>query len=403
MSLDVTRSGAYLVFALLTGLWLCAFFGAAFFRPRLRGARRLPRYGTAGQTLAYRWLVQNAGLSASEGVSVSERFHERAPSYREFRASRGRLDESRTAVERWSGYGRWRALTRRWKAAAPSCPLPATLPGGRGEAAATAVPARRGRLEFQGATLERVEPLGLLKAFSPIEPSDQVLVLPKRYPVGRLSLPGASRHQPGGVALASRIGDSPEFVGLRDYRPGDPLRRIDWKAWAKEGRPIVREYHDEQFVRHALVLDTFAPPEREVHFEEAVSVAASFAATVLTQESLLDLLFVVDQAYCVTAGRGVGSAEHMLEVLAGVERCDEHPFSLLAASVGRRTASLTGCLFVLTDYDAQRRALVESVEASGVPVRAYVVCGPERTRGADWPPSIRRLEIGKIAEGLAAP
>ena len=50
----------------------------------------------------------------------------------------------------------------------------------------------------------------------------------------------------------------------------------------------------------------------------AVSVAASFACTVLTQESLLDLLFVGPQSYCFTAGRGLAQADQMLEILAAV-------------------------------------------------------------------------------------
>ena len=87
------------------------------------------------------------------------------------------------------------------------------------------------------------------------------------------------------------MGDSEEFVALRDYRPGDPLKRIHWRTWARIGRPVVREYQDEFFVRHALVFDTFLSAPTPA-FEEAVSVAASFACTVGTQESLLDLLFV---------------------------------------------------------------------------------------------------------------
>jgi uncharacterized protein (DUF58 family) len=54
----------------------------------------------------------------------------------------------------------------------------------------------------------------------------------------------------------------------------------------------VKEFEDEFFVRHALVLDTFTDEPHSEILEEAVSVAASFACTVLTQESLLDLLFV---------------------------------------------------------------------------------------------------------------
>jgi len=83
------------------------------------------------------------------------------------------------------------------------------------------------------------------------------------------------------------------------------------KAVAKIDRLIVRENEDEFFVRHALILDTFAGAEQEEIFEEAVSVAASFVCSIQTQESLLDLLFVGAEAYCFTAGRGVGHVDRM--------------------------------------------------------------------------------------------
>ena len=95
------------------------------------------------------------------------------------------------------------------------------------------------------------------------------------------------------------------------------------------GRPVVKEFEDEFFVRHALVLDTFTDPVQGEVFEEAVSVAASFACALPTQESLLDLLFIGPQSYCFTAGRGVAHVEQMLEVLASVRACTDQPFRAL--------------------------------------------------------------------------
>ena len=117
------------------------------------------------------------------------------------------------------------------------------------------------------------------------------------------------------------MGQSEEYVALRDYRHGDPLRHIHWRSWARVGEPVVKEFEDEFFVRHALVLDTFTDHPHSEVFEEAVSVAASFACTMPTQESLLDLLFVGPQSYCFTAGRGVAHVEQMLEILASVRAC----------------------------------------------------------------------------------
>ena len=94
---------------------------------------------------------------------------------------------------------------------------------------------------------------------------------------------------------------------------------------------MVKEFEDEFFVRHALVLDTFTDHQHSEVFEEAVSVAASFACTLPTQESLLDLLFVGPQSYCFTAGRGVAHVEQMLEILASVRACSDQPFQRAGA------------------------------------------------------------------------
>ena len=180
------------------------------------------------------------------------------------------------------------------------------------------MPLRRGVLRFTGVTLARPDPLGLFRALTTVPLPQSVLILPRRYPLPAIALPGVAKYQEGGVALAANVGQSDEYVALRDYRHGDPLRHIHWRSWARVGRPVVKEFEDEFFVRHALVLDTFTDHPHSEVFEEAVSVAASFACTLPTQESLLDLLFVGPQSYCFTAGRGVAHVDQMLEILASV-------------------------------------------------------------------------------------
>ena len=187
-----------------------------------------------------------------------------------------------------------------------------------------------------------------------------------------LALGGGRRFQRGGIALASSVGDSEEFAALRDYRPGDPLKRIHWRSWARIGRPVVREYQDEFFVRHALVFDTFLSAPTPA-FEEAVSVAASFACSVGTQESLLDLLFVGREAHCVTAGRGVGHVERLLEILAAVRPCRDRPFATLSRLVLEHQRQVSGAVCVLVAWDDARRELVERLRAAGVPTRVVLV------------------------------
>ena len=199
------------------------------------------------------------------------------------------------------------------------------------------------------------DPFGLFRSLFNIPCPQSALILPKRYPLPRLPLPGTMKYQQGGVALASSVGESEEFMSLRDYRPGDPLRRIHWRSWAKFGKPVVKEFQDEFFVRHALILDTFGSLGESEVFEEAVSVAASFACTVQSQDSLLDLMFVGPQAFCFTAGRGLAHTEQMLEILASVAICRDKPFSSLRHLVMEHVGALSGCVCVFIAWDEERK------------------------------------------------
>ncbi len=393
--LDTTLTMDYQIFAFLAALTIAA----RLVSPRLgpvRALRVLPRHGTAGQALPYTVRIENPGSRAMSGLSLDEVFDDLRPTGEQY------AREPQPAVSEWvsrfSGYARWRAVVERLRgaASAPS-PLAPLAPGAQAEVRRELTPARRGRLLLRAVRLSREDPLGLAVSSAEVGPEQSVLVLPRRYPAPRLSPPGSRKYQLGGVSSASSVGESQEFMSLRDYRPGDPLRRIHWRSWAKTGRPVVRENQDEYFVRHGLVLDTFLGSAPEARFEEAVSVAASFVASVLTQETLVDLLFVGDQAYCFTAGRGLGGEAKLLEILACVEPCRDKSFEILRHSVGLRRGNLSACLIVLLAWDEERRAWLRDLRAQGVPVLALVVGEPP----PEGEPGVRWLAPGKAAEGLA--
>jgi uncharacterized protein (DUF58 family) len=264
---------------------------------------------------------------------------------------------------------------------------------------------RRGHFHLTGMTFASPDPFGLFRSLKKFPLAQTILILPKRYPLPSIMLPGRTKYQQGGVAMASAIGQSEEFVSLRDYRPGDPLRHIHWKSFAKTGRPIVKEFQDEFFVRHALILDTFGVPRHSQVFEEAVSVAASFACSIQTQEALLDLMFVGPQAYCFTAGRGVGHMEQMLEILASVQPCQEKPFSALKQLVIEHSDAVSGCICIFLRWDEERQNFVEHLKILGVPVLVLVVNEKEERLSfgpmADQPENFHVLPLGKIGEALA--
>src|SRR6185503_4630267 len=164
---------------------------------------------------------------------------------------------------------------------------------------------------------------------------------------------------------------------------------------------VVKEYQDEFFERHALVLDTGSVRGEDAAFEDAVAIAASFVYTIDTHECLLDLLFVGGEVRAYTAGRGQLQSEHMLEALAGVGPSAPAEFGALARAVIARRASLSSVILILLTWDDERRRLLASLRGAGAEVRALLVCA-ERDAPRDPPPGVVLLHPGSIEKGLSA-
>ena len=137
------------------------------------------------------------------------------------------------------------------------------------------------------------------------------------------------------------------------------------------------------------------------------SVAASFACKILTQESLLDLLFVGHEAFCFTAGRGLGQADQMLEILASVRANTGQKYSTLESLVLEHARSVSGVVCVLLAWDAPRRTFVRKLQAMGVPVLALVLvpggegAALDAVMLRDGPERFVTLELGRIEQDLA--
>lgn len=400
---DTDNNVAYQAFTVLFALLLLAVCFSGFFRARFAVRRVLPQFGTAGAPFSYTVRVQSLGARPQRDLTLLENLDEPRPKFDDWLAHR-------LAAERQ--VRSFRFSTPRLPdpfRATPSKPstLDAVSAGEEREVTMELTPLRRGVLRFKSLVVARSDPLGLFRGFQRVPLAQSVLILPRRYPLPPIALPGTVKYQEGGVALAANIGQSEEFVSLRDYRRGDPLRHIHWRSWAKAGKPVVREFEDEFFVRHALILDTFTELPRSEVFEEAVSVAASFACAVQTQESLLDLLFVGPHSYCFTAGRGLAQVDQLLEVLASVQPCRDQTFRSLECLVLQHVEVVSGCICVLLAWDRERQDLVRKLKALGVPVLVLVVTEPGRGDELDPgpmqddPSRFRALEVGKVEPGLA--
>ena len=368
-------------------------------RATVEAKRELPRFGTAGEPLRYTVIVRHCGRSRLSRAWLADSPPDPRPNLEDFTTLREPGEEERNGFDRRLAYFRWQwiLLGNRLFSGGFSEKDVHLKPGQQARVAIEITPLRRGVIRLEDLRILLPDPFGLFQRCRKIPaPISTLTVLPRRFPLPPIELPGGAAFKVSGEANTNTIGTSGEFVGLRDYRPGDPLRQIHWKSWARTGRPIVKELEDTFYPRYGLIVDTFSSDRTDHQFEEVVSVAASFAAAIDTCESLLDLMFIKNEAHIVTAGRGVERAEKLLEVLAGVSPERTENYAELAKLVIRHRDDLTSCLVIFNGWDEARAEFLKKLIRGGIVCAPLIVGKGAAAHGAPghW------LESGEIARDL---
>ena len=269
---------------------------------------------------------------------------------------------------------------------------------------------QRGAYRLRGFRVETAYPLGLMVAQRVFSEDRALLVYPHFTPLARLDAPLGRRYQPGGVALASHLGDSFEFIGNREYRDGDPIRSIDWRATARLSRPVVREFREEYFLRAAVILDTYVPvpPGYPIPpaFERAVSVCAAVTDWMARSEYLVDLFAAGPELHQLTAGRSLAYLDEILDLLACVDTSDREAFEDLEQELMEHLSQIAMVVCVFLDWDAVRRDFVERLREQGTGVKVLVVrdkpctLPPVGERGAEEITLLTSAQVDAGVEGV---
>jgi uncharacterized protein (DUF58 family) len=133
-----------------------------------------------------------------------------------------------------------------------------------------------------------------------------------------------ARRREAGLRTVRRPGEGRLFEGLREWVPGDETRIIDWKATARRGKPIARQYEDERRQQIMIVVDAgrllTAEVDGTARLEFVVTAALHLAFAALEHDDNVGLLVFADtiQRY-VPPARGRRALRAVLEGLAAAQ------------------------------------------------------------------------------------
>lgn len=137
-------------------------------------------------------------------------------------------------------------------------------------------PTHRGDGQFEGADLVCRSPLGFWHRKIFVECPERVRVFPNFRQISRYALLATDhRLSQMGVRRRQRRGEGSDFHQLREYRAGDSLRQIDWKASSRYRRLISKEYQDERDQQVVFMLDCGRrmrhADQGELHLDQALN------------------------------------------------------------------------------------------------------------------------------------
>lgn len=185
-------------------------------------------------------------------------------------------------------------------------------------------PLARGDVPYARATLSARSPYGLWRFTAPLGESETIRVLPNFAAMQRFdALARAARTRDVGMKRVRRRGEGLEFHQLREYRPGDTIRQIDWKATARKRELISREYEAEHDQRIVFLLDgsrRMRARDGELsHFDHGLNAMILLAHVAVRGGDAVGLLHLGAERRWLAPAKGAAAVHRLLHRVYDLE------------------------------------------------------------------------------------
>ena len=169
-----------------------------------------------------------------------------------------------------------------------------------------------------------------------------------------------------GIHRSPRFGQSVEFLQHREYTPGDELRHVDWKVWAKQDRYYVKQFEEDTNLRAALLVDVSGSMQfgsgAMSKYEYGATIAASLAYLLLRQQDAVGAIAFDSQIRARVPQRTKrGHLNSIIAALAASEPADKTDLQGILAGAAE-TYPRRGLMILISDLLVDRAGLFKGLK-----------------------------------------
>ena len=283
---------------------------------------------------------------------------------------------------------------------------------------------RRGTFPLGPTTLTSGDPFGLFRFRKSFAPRASLVVLPMIFDLASFSSPPGLIS--GGPVIHRKASDiTPHASGVREYIPGDPMKRIHWPTTVRRGQLMVKEFEQDPQAEVWLFLDA----QETVHFEKrqtpqeqgadsllfkvdaflfsrrpefhlppssleySVTIAASLAHFFIAQRRAVGLVTSGRAYTAIPAERSERQESKILETLAFVEARSSLSVAGLVTAQGQQLAQGSSAILITPTVSPELLVAVDEVQRRGLRPMVILLVA----RGFGGPPGTDKL-LRSLAE-----
>lgn len=248
-------------------------------------------------------------------------------------------------------------------------------------------PAQRGDGEFGPCYLRIASPLRLWQMQHRLGPTQTIKVFPDFSRLLGQTLHATDRRAPTlGSLRRRRRGEGTDFRQLREYRQGDSLRSIDWKATARQQKPISREYQEERDQQVIFLLDTgrrmLACDDGMSHFDHALHAVLTLGFVAQKQGDAIGLMSFGGDSRWLGPHKGRTGLDRLLAGVYDLQAHEVAPdYVQAAASLLQRLRKRAFVVLITNLRDEDEHAMRTACELLGQ--KHLVMCASLREKALD--------------------